>query len=117
MKFLKSLLLLPIIALILSACSTNEPLPPVLGEEDHFVTVVLPNNVKSTAATVTLDLSDREAMTYTVPNSFLFDTDKGPEVTFNLGETVAPATLEIKFASGEIKRLEKVVFDTVLTLQ
>lgn len=86
-------------------------------KENHFVRVVLPNDEKSLGAQVTLDLEGREPFTQVLETDFVLTADTAPELYFEIGESVAPATLEIIFASGETKKMQKVVFDTTLTLR
>lgn len=124
MNVLKVCFLSSVVVLSVTACSksqdltTSTPLTGVVNEaqENHFVQVVLPNEEKSLGAVVTLAITGRAPIVKTIATDFVLTEAAPPEIYFEVGETVAPATLEIVFLSGETKRLEKVIFDTTLTL-
>ena len=115
---MKRLLLLTLVLLITGcgsqALNKNE-FKDQTAEEGHFVEVVLPAEERSLGADITLSVTDREPIVLTVPEDH--PLSPAPSVYFAVGETVAPATLEVRFTDGEIKRLEKVIFDTTLTLR
>jgi hypothetical protein len=122
--FLRSLASV-VLFFLMSACSISQEVPSEttivkneseINKASHFVRLVLPNNEASRGARITLSLEGRAPMIQTIDPDFEIQAQSPPEVYFLVGETVAPATLEVRFLSGETKTMRKVVFDTTLTL-
>lgn len=87
------------------------------GLKSHFVRVKLPSKASSLGAKVTLHLEGKLPQTAWYSPSEGLGSDSSHIVHFGVGTEVKPATLKIEYLNGETKKLEKVIFDTTLTLQ